>query len=117
MSSGVGVTKAPFINFFVSKIVKYLLDYLNHIHIWQVPPQLRCDDTCQIYTWYSIVNVCFDNAQNLVNNGMEEIGLVPPTPGPQSCYNITDSLKFNVKYKTSAAVVMTKFGSHIMSLV
>ena len=27
---------------------KYLLDYLNQIHIWQVPPQLSCGDTCQI---------------------------------------------------------------------
>ena len=25
---------------------KYLLDYLNHIYIWQVPPQLSCGDTC-----------------------------------------------------------------------
>ena len=36
--SGVGVTKALFINFSVSKISilqKYLLDPLNHIHIWQ----------------------------------------------------------------------------------
>ena len=27
---------------------KHLLDYLNHIYIWQVPPQLSCGDTCQI---------------------------------------------------------------------
>ena len=26
---------------------KYLLDSLNHVYIWQVPPQLRCGDTCQ----------------------------------------------------------------------
>ena len=27
---------------------KYPLDYLNHIYIWQVPPQLSCGGTCQI---------------------------------------------------------------------
>ena len=26
----------------------YLLDCLNHIYIWQVPPQPSCGDTCQI---------------------------------------------------------------------
>ena len=32
---------------------KYPLDQLNHIHIWQVPPQLCCSGTCQIWRWYS----------------------------------------------------------------
>ena len=41
---------------------KYLLDDLNHVYIWQVPPQLSCSDTCQKWTWYSRANVCFDNA-------------------------------------------------------
>ena len=27
---------------------KYMLDSLNHIHIWQVSPQLSCSDTSQI---------------------------------------------------------------------
>ena len=47
----VGVTKAPFVNFSVSKIfnlAKHISDYLNHIYVWQVPPQLNCCDTCQI---------------------------------------------------------------------
>ena len=46
-SPGVGVAKVPLVNFSVSKfsiIQKYLLYYLNHIHIWQ----LSCGDTCQI---------------------------------------------------------------------
>ena len=50
-SSGMGVTEAPFVTFSVNKIFnlqKYLLDSLNHIYIWQVSPQLCCDDTCQI---------------------------------------------------------------------
>ena len=44
-----------------SILQKYLLYSLNHIHIWQMSPQLSCGDTCQIWTRYSIVNVCFDN--------------------------------------------------------
>ena len=44
-----------------SILQKYLLDSLNHNHIWQVSPQLRCGDPCQISTRYSIANVCFDN--------------------------------------------------------
>ena len=31
-----------------SILQKYLLDSLNHIHIWQVSPQLSCGDTYQI---------------------------------------------------------------------
>ena len=48
---GVEVTKAPLVYFSVSKIFilqKNLLNYLNDIYIWQVPPQLSCGDTCQI---------------------------------------------------------------------
>ena len=54
---------------------KYLLDYLNHVYIWQVPPQLSCGDTCQIWTWYS-TNVCLTMLKISENNGTEEIGLV-----------------------------------------
>ena len=37
-----------------SVLQHYLLDALNHIHIWQVSPQLLCWDTCQTWIWYSI---------------------------------------------------------------
>ena len=44
--AGVGATESPFVNFSVSKfliLLRYLLDSLHHIHIWQVSPaaQLR----------------------------------------------------------------------------
>ena len=46
------VTKAPLLNFVVSKIfdlVNVLVIYsLNRIHIWEVSPQLSCGDSCQI---------------------------------------------------------------------
>ena len=78
-----GVTKASFENFSVGKIfrlAKVPLSYLNHIYIWQVPPQLSCSDTCQIKSRYSIANVCFHNTEKFINSGTEEIGLVTPTP-------------------------------------
>ena len=31
-----------------SILQKHILDYSNHIHIWQVSPQPSCGDTCQI---------------------------------------------------------------------
>ena len=31
-----------------SILQKYRLDAFDHIHIWQVSPQLSCGDTCQI---------------------------------------------------------------------
>ena len=39
-------------NFFV--LPKYLLNYLNHFHIWQGSLQLSCSDSCQIWMWYLI---------------------------------------------------------------
>ena len=42
---------------------KYLLNSLNHIHIWQVSPQLSCGDTCQVWMLHLITNVSFDNVE------------------------------------------------------
>ena len=33
--------------------------------------------------WYSIANLCFENAEKLENNWIEEISLVTPNPGPE----------------------------------
>ena len=54
---------SPQANF--SILPKYLLDYLHHIHIWQVSPQLSCGNTCQIWTWYTIANMYFGDAEKL----------------------------------------------------
>ena len=35
---------------------KNRFDRFNHIYFWQMPPQLSCEDTCQIWTWYVMVN-------------------------------------------------------------
>ena len=39
---------------YILLLQKYLLDSLNHIHIWQMSQQLSCGDTCQIWMWYSM---------------------------------------------------------------
>ena len=70
---------SPYAKFSISQ--KYLLHSLNLFHIWQVSPQLSCGDTCQIWTWYSIAHMYFDDVENWENNGTEEMGLVTPTPG------------------------------------
>ena len=53
--AGVGVTKAPFVNFSVNKIfglakvhVRFLESHSYAVMHWQVFPQLSCGDTCQI---------------------------------------------------------------------
>ena len=92
---GMGVTKTSVRQFWI--LQKYFLGYLNHIYIWQVPPQLSCGNTCQIQTWSSIDDMCFDNTEKSENNQTEEIGLVTPTlehfvmnfwlaPGKESLY-------------------------------
>ena len=58
-----------------------MLDSLNHIHDWELSPLLSCSDTCEILTCYSISKQSFDNGKAKINNGMELIGLVTPTPG------------------------------------
>ena len=44
------------------------LDYAKHARIWQVSPQRCCNNICQISTWYSIGNQCFDNFANYIKN-------------------------------------------------
>ena len=35
---------------------KCILDSSNNVYIGQVLPQLSCNDTCPIWTWYSVTN-------------------------------------------------------------
>ena len=66
--------------FFV--LQRYLLHYLNHIHIWQVSQQLGCDDTCSIQTWYFMNKQSCDHfKKNPWNSGIWEIGSDTPTTG------------------------------------
>ena len=54
--SGVGVTKpissVPLFSYFFSIAKKNRLTIENHVHIWQVSPQLSCGDTWRIWMWY-----------------------------------------------------------------
>ena len=44
---------------------RFVTDYFNHFHIGRMSPQLGCSDTCSIWIWYSIANMCFDNAEKV----------------------------------------------------
>ena len=56
-----GITEFIFENISIRKIQRYLSDSLNQSYTSQVPPQLNCGDTCQIWTWYSTGNGDFVN--------------------------------------------------------
>ena len=94
--SWVGVTKGQLVNFPIGDISffqKYLLDVLNHFHIWQVSPQLSCGDTCEIWNWYVVHKHCFNNSEvNRENYQMEDVGWVPPTPCLYACLFMTSTL-------------------------
>ena len=53
------------------RVLLYLLDKLNHIHIWQVSPQLSCGDTCQIWIRYLKVSPQFH--KRFINLQMVEL--------------------------------------------
>ena len=49
----------------------YLLDYLNHIYIWLVPPQLSYGDTQQKYNRdFQKLTCVLTMLKNWENNGM-----------------------------------------------
>ena len=76
--SGVGVTKAPFVNFSVTGKnfiqQKYRSDNFNQVHICQVTPAKYELDIIQV-TIVLIIRKKWEN------KGTEKIGLVTPTPG------------------------------------
>ena len=77
--SVVGITKAPFVNFSVSKIfdlAKVPARFFESHLFWQVSPQLSCGDTCQIWIWYSIASVCSHDPEKLRKYLAEEGKLV-----------------------------------------
>ena len=82
-----GGTEANFADFSVKSnsafCKKYLLGLLYHIHIWQVSPQLSCDDTCQIWVWYVTGHPCFVNYELWKKNSeQQKLVPVPPTQDP-----------------------------------
>ena len=57
----------------------YLLDLLNHAHIWQASPQLSCGDTCQTRPWYQTRGQRFDHhgKSRKSTNGAEQFSIPP----------------------------------------
>ena len=86
-----------------------MLDTCSHVDIFQVSPQLGCDDTWQIWTWYHTGNPCFDHSKNWENDGTEILGLVTPTPGHKSDgYGVSNYLDFERLLKRLSKLTTTK---------
>ena len=82
---------SPFRKF--SVLQKYLLDSLNTIHIWYVQPQLSCIDTCQIWTWYSTNNQCYENGKiGKITEWRKLVLCAPPQVFVDQCHPIHFSL-------------------------
>ena len=54
---------------------KYMLVIEYHAHIWQMSPQLRCVDTCQIWMWYKESNRYFGMIENVAYGEINEMEL------------------------------------------
>ena len=51
-----------------------------HVHIWQVSPQLSCDDTCQIWMWFRESNRYFCKIENFAYGEISEQSFSNPHP-------------------------------------
>ena len=51
-----------------------------YVHIWQVLPQLSCDDASQIWMWYKDSNRYFGRIENLAYGEINEPSFSNPHP-------------------------------------
>ena len=51
-----------------------------HVYIWQVSPQLSCDDTCQIWMWFRESNRYFCKIENFAYGEISERSFGNPHP-------------------------------------
>ena len=51
-----------------------------HVHIWQVSPQLRCADTCQIWMKFKECNRNFCQIENFACGEIDERDFSNPLP-------------------------------------
>ena len=51
-----------------------------HVYIWQVSPQLSCNDTCQIWMWFRESNRYLCKIENFAYGKIANGALVTPTP-------------------------------------
>ena len=59
-----GVTKGPSVITLLGKIWimhKCKFYHINHGHVWQVSLHVSCRNSCQIWMWYSVGNLCLVN--------------------------------------------------------
>ena len=58
-----------------------MLDIKYHVYIWQVSPQLRCGDTCQIWMWFKESKSYFCKIENFAYGEINERSFSNPHPG------------------------------------
>ena len=82
----------PLISLFMISLIvqKHLLHSLNHIHIWQMAPQLSCSDICQKWMLLSISQQFWIINLNFENNATVKIAHVSLTP--RGCLWISTTL-------------------------
>ena len=63
-----------------SRSPKCMLVIEYHVHIWQVPPQLSCNDTCQIWMIFKECNMYFCEIENSAYGEIVERHFGNPRP-------------------------------------
>ena len=63
-----------------SALSKHALGIEYHLYIWQVLPQLICDDTYQIWMWFEESNMYFCHMENFVYGQINERRFSNPHP-------------------------------------
>ena len=58
----------------------YILDFEHHVHIRQVPLQLSCGDTCQIWMWFKEYNRYFCKIKNIAYGEITQQSFSNPQP-------------------------------------
>ena len=59
---------------------KHMLAFEYHVYIWQVSPQLSCDDTCKIWMWFKESNRYFCKIENFAYGEINERSFSNPHP-------------------------------------
>ena len=79
---GWGLIRFPLFRYFpnFSTSPKYMLAIEYHVHIWQVLPQLRCGNTCQICMWLKVCSRYFCDFENFAYGEIDERSFSNPRP-------------------------------------
>ena len=82
------LSQFPPVHYFLifSALSKHTIDIEYHLNIWQVPPQLSCGDTCQIWMWFKESKRYFCKIENFAYGEINEQSF--SNPHPRSVLNL-----------------------------